>query len=121
MASEPNAEHVEDFAFQPIGARENGRQRGGFFRYLSPASNSLIAAGAVQNVDQVEAQRALRVIDGGDVDQKVEREFSSQRADEIGYPLGCAVDGMLAQVLLESQKDLGNPCLYLLRKFAVPR
>src|SRR5580658_8991107 len=67
MAGELDAEHVENFALQPVGASVDGD---GGFRFVALGdvrfhANALVAREAVEDVDHVEAVGAFGPIDGG--------------------------------------------------------
>ena len=72
MAREQDAEHVEHLALEPVGRGVHGNDRGhhvGFIdRHLQPDAVVLVHRQEV--VDQIEARRAVRMVDGRDVDQR---------------------------------------------------
>ena len=80
MAGEADAEHVEDFALQPIGRQVHaGRgSRLKSIRDLGLDADPLVVRKTVDDVDQVEPFRSLGPIHRRDVHQVVEVGFQLQ-------------------------------------------
>src|SRR5580658_185274 len=86
MAVELDAEHVEDFALQPVGGRPDGDGTGDGFavRDLRFHADAFVARERVQHPDHVELLVALGVMHGGDIDAVVETFFIAQYLQDFG-------------------------------------
>ncbi len=101
MAGEQDAEEVVSLALVPVGARENGRDRGyrrvGVGLQLQPDAHVLV--GAEQVVDDLEALLALGIVGPADIDDRDEARLRivTQQFHDVDDGFAVHLDGQLAE------------------------
>src|SRR6266446_5256819 len=100
MSVELDAEHVEDFALQPVGRspERNGTWQALVLGYERLHADALVARKRIEHPDHVELFLALGIMHGGDVDAVIELLPVAEDLENLGYQRAVDHHVILAEI-----------------------